>query len=883
MLSRFKISWRIGAGMLLLMLLMAGSTGQMLSGILHTREQFVILASVVEDVRLLRDIEKGFIEVNLLARQFRTTMDPALYEALVKRLDMLDQQAKDTAAHIKEGTPHQEVQALASLLVQYRADAARVAELIAQRNQVVKEEMDVLGPQGGRLLDAARRSLPSGDARQPVLQQLDESFLNARLEAMKFLLSNKPEHAANIEQLSTTINTLLTQLAGEGDVSSEELTQLSTILPAYLQAFRKVDGLIRERNMLFDQRMAGIITEATTRSGGLAQQKVEEQQHITQTESAQLGELSLSSIIIACVALALGTLASLFIARSIVRPLRHAVATVSALAEGQTDIVLEDSSHDTEIGALQRACLRLHQAISRNITLQSMIENHTMPLMMCDRDFTITYLNEAARRALRKIERHLPVTADRMVGSNIDIFHKNPSHQRGALVDRAKLPLHTVFRIGDEWMSLTANQLPTSDGRFNGAFIDWRFVTDEKNAEESVKRAQESINHLIASAREGNLAERIEAAQFEGFYRELAESMNSLLDTVIRPVDAAIQVVRHLAKGDLTHTMDGQFSGAFGDMQQALNDTILQLRDLVKRIKDTAESVSGSASEIADGSRDLSTRTESQASSLEETAASMEEMTGTVKQNAQSAREASSFSGETRQVAERGGEVVGAAITAMQAIEHSSQKIADIIGVIDEIAFQTNLLALNAAVEAARAGEAGKGFAVVASEVRALAGRSSSASKEIKMLIQESVSQVKSGSDLVNRTGETLQEIISSVARVADIVSSIAHASQEQAIGINQINTTVTQMDEMTQQNAALVEQTAAASQSLAEKGGELRGLIGYFRLGREEEAQEAPAVTARPAVTVRAESTRKTPRLAPRAHKTNGHHAPVEAGWEEF
>jgi methyl-accepting chemotaxis protein len=878
MLSRFKVSWRIGAGMVLLMLLMAASTSQMLFGILHTQEQFVGLASVGKNANALRDVEKSFIEANLLARQFRTSMERTFFDALNAQLETSKALLKIAEEGMNTESGRQQITEMKGLLNNYQTDAEKLAALISQRNEVVQKELDVLGPEITRSL----QTLQDKNTSSKAAQLLREQFLELRLEAMKFLLSNKPEHADKIFRLEKALEESFSLLASEGLADDHA----SAKVVAYVNAFKRLDNIIRQRNTLFESHMIATIDKAISMANLMAAQHVDEQQDITAKESEKLTSLRLSSLIIAAIALGLGTASSVFITRSIVRPLRSAVDTVAALAAGRTDIILHQDDHETEIGELSRACIHLHQAVGRNITLQSMVENLTMPIMMCDKDFSITYLNNAAKQALRKIERHLPVSVDRMVGSNIDVFHKNPSHQRGVLKDRIKLPAHSVFKVGEEWLSLTANQLPSTDGNFCGAFIDWRFVTDEKNAEESVKRAQSSINAMITSAREGNLGERIDASVFEGFYRELAESMNSLLDTVIRPVNAAIEVVRHLAKGDLTYTMDGEFAGSFGDMQQALNETILQLRDLVKRIKEMSEAVSGSASEIADGSQDLSSRTESQASSLEETAASMEEMTGTVKQNAHSAREASTFSSETRQVAERGGEVVNSAISAMQTIEHSSQKIADIIGVIDEIAFQTNLLALNAAVEAARAGEAGKGFAVVASEVRALAGRSSSASKEIKMLIQESVAQVKSGSELVNRTGETLQEIISSVARVADIVSSIAHASQEQSIGINQINTTVSQMDEMTQQNAALVEQTAAASQSLAEKGEELRVLIGYFQLGREELASRDARRTAAaetPAPAKSANGRRARPANSVRSPKMNGQHAPVEAGWEEF
>ena len=303
-----------------------------------------------------------------------------------------------------------------------------------------------------------------------------------------------------------------------------------------------------------------------------------------------------------------------------------------------------------------------------------------------------------------------------------------------------------------------------------------------------------------------------------------------------RGMNEAVTVLTGIAAGDLTKKMILDYNGTFSDIKKAVNATVDRLYDMVKRIINAAESVNVAASEIATGSTDLSQRTEEQASSLEETAASMEEITGTVKQNSANAGTANDLSGKASGIAGDGGQVVQDAVSAMGSIEKSSQKISDIIGVIDEIAFQTNLLALNAAVEAARAGDAGKGFAVVASEVRSLAGRSASASKEIKALINESAQQVKAGAALVNQAGETLKTIIESVKQVSDIVSDIASASKEQATGIDEINTAIAQMDEVTQQNAALVEENTAAATSMVEQARDLENLMRFFILDEQDD-----------------------------------------------
>ncbi|MGD9604311.1 MAG: methyl-accepting chemotaxis protein [Gammaproteobacteria bacterium] len=292
---------------------------------------------------------------------------------------------------------------------------------------------------------------------------------------------------------------------------------------------------------------------------------------------------------------------------------------------------------------------------------------------------------------------------------------------------------------------------------------------------------------------------------------------------------ATADVMQSVRSGDLRREMAGQYEGEFAVLQDAVNGTIAQLRDIVGKIREGALSINTAAGEVSKGNTDLSSRTESQAASLEETAASMEEMTSSVQQNADNSRRANQLAASARDQAKEGGQVVSRAVEAMSAINDSSRRISDIIGVIDEIAFQTNLLALNAAVEAARAGEQGRGFAVVASEVRNLAQRSASAAKEIKALINDSVHKVSEGTRLVDESGQTLGEIVTAVAKVSDIVSEIALASEEQASGIAQVNTAVTQMDQMTQQNAALVEEAAAASESMDQESRSLLEVVQFF------------------------------------------------------
>jgi len=300
---------------------------------------------------------------------------------------------------------------------------------------------------------------------------------------------------------------------------------------------------------------------------------------------------------------------------------------------------------------------------------------------------------------------------------------------------------------------------------------------------------------------------------------------------IVNAVVRSVTIAERISQGDLTFDVEVSSEDEMGRLQNAMKSMAERLRIIVNEVRESSKSVLQASGEISAGNMELSQRTEEQASSLEETASSMEEMTTTVKESADNARQANSLAKSTREEAKKGGEVVGRAVDAMSDIKNSSRKIADIINVVEDIAFQTNLLALNAAVEAARAGEQGRGFAVVASEVRTLAGRSAESAKQIRNLIEDSVDKVQTGADLVYASGETLNEIVTSVAKVADIVSEMAAASQEQSAGIEQVNKAVMQMDQMTQQNSALVEEAASASRALQDQAMQLDQVISFFKV----------------------------------------------------
>ncbi|NRB40220.1 MAG: HAMP domain-containing protein [Pseudomonadales bacterium] len=350
------------------------------------------------------------------------------------------------------------------------------------------------------------------------------------------------------------------------------------------------------------------------------------------------------------------------------------------------------------------------------------------------------------------------------------------------------------------------------------------------SAAESCKQIVTDISLVMEDLAHGRLGSRV-TQQSQGDFKKLSDAVNLSAGTLESVFNRALEVIEAMAVGDLTQSIHEEYEGSFSKLKDGLNTTLSHLVDVIGEINQGSTGVAHASKEISAGNLDLSRRTEQQAASLEETASSMEQMTATIMQNTESSKHASALAIKTQDVAITGGEVVEQAITAMGVISDSSDKIVDIISVIDEIAFQTNLLALNASVEAARAGEQGRGFAVVAGEVRTLAGRSATAAKEIKELIEDSGHKVEEGKKLVNESGQSLKHIVESVNDVSRLVAEIATASEEQSMGIAEINRAVTKMDEMTQQNAALVEEVASTSDTLGVQAGELLTKVSFFRV----------------------------------------------------
>ncbi|KPG81907.1 chemotaxis protein [Stenotrophomonas maltophilia] len=454
--------------------------------------------------------------------------------------------------------------------------------------------------------------------------------------------------------------------------------------------------------------------------------------------------------------------------------------------------------------------------------------------------------------------------------------------ETNALVGGHVQTLHDVLDVVQQY---AVGDLSRDIARYPGEKAAMTTTVD--TVKTNLGRINAEIKQLASAAAAGDFSRRGDAQRFDHDFRLMLENLNAMMAVSDDNLGKLSQLLSAIAEGDLTARMHGDYQGVFARMRDDANTTVAQLTQIVGQIQASASSITLAAGEIASGNSDLSRRTEQQAANLEETAASMEELTSTVRQNAEHARQANQLAIGAQGVASQGGSVVGQVVNTMSAIEASSKKIAEIISVIDGIAFQTNILALNAAVEAARAGEQGRGFAVVASEVRTLAQRSAAAAKEIKGLIDDSVGKVAEGSSLVHQAGSTMGEIVASVQRVTDIMAEISAASQEQSAGIEQVNQTVVQMDETTQQNAALVEEATAAARAMEEQAGQLADAVAIFRLDNQvSAAMKAVAARVEP-VRVAAAVARPQPVPTPAPVRRAGSNASTfvasDSDWQEF
>ena len=653
------------------------------------------------------------------------------------------------------------------------------------------------------------------------------------------------------------------------------------------------EGRFNDANMILLQKINPSYTEAAKRADDLYKYQIEQGKGQLDSATASYSSVRNWVLMLFAAALLAGVVIAMRIIKTVTGPLTDIQQTFQSLSEGNYTRNV-DITRDDELGKVLQGLQSMQimqgfnvaeakRVADENLRIKIGLDNVATNVMIADFQHNIIYMNEAVTKMFMAAEtdlrKDLPqFSAATLLGSNIDIFHKNPAHQRGML-DRLTGTHKAQIVVGGRTFALTVTPVVNSRGERLGTAVEWL----DRTAEVAVEN---EVAEIVSAAANGDFTKRVSSDGKSGFFLRLSEDLNRLLETAQRGLDDVVTMLSAMADGDLTKSIEAEYGGTFGQLKDDANLTVARLREIVTQIKQATDAINTAAQEIAVGNQDLSSRTEEQASSLEETASSMEQLTGTVKQNADNARTANDLASSAQQVAEKGGTVVAQVVQTMGAIHQSSSKIADIIGVIDGIAFQTNILALNAAVEAARAGEQERGFAVVATEVRSLAQRSAAAAKEIKELISDSVDKVENGSKLVDQAGRTMEEVVSSIGRVAAIMTDIAEASREQSSGIEQVGLAITQMDEVTQQNAALVEEAAAAAESLEEQARSLMDAVSVFHLAegdaararkpavtREEASAESPPEEA-PARFVAQPTSRKSPARLP---------ASLDDEWEEF
>ncbi|AWH27036.1 methyl-accepting chemotaxis protein [Stenotrophomonas sp. YAU14D1_LEIMI4_1] len=626
----------------------------------------------------------------------------------------------------------------------------------------------------------------------------------------------RQRHLDAFDSEGRVVAELAQRVAASPDARTRELaqafsaqhTQLQQAYHGALQAFAEAqydpaagDTLVRGK----DRPVAAALDALGDHTAKVAETAVAARSQAARHLLVVSGGLTIGAAI--ALLLALGW----WLRRAVVQPVLAVEAAARAVAAGDLDHAVQVRSRD-EIGRLAQAMQAVQNTLRGVLAAQAgMAEQHEAG--------TISHRMDASA---------FPGAYGRMVADTNALVDAHIQVKMRAIAIMGR------YAIGD--LSQDMERLPGEKAVITQAL-------DAVKANLGAINGQ--IRGLAEAAAAGDFSQRGDSSRFQHDFRSMVEGLNRLMQTTEHNLGEVSSMLRAIADGRLGARMHGDFQGVFARIAGDANTTAAQLATIVTDIKHTSGSIHSAAAEIAAGNNDLSRRTEQQAANLEETAASMEELTSTVRQNAEHARQANQLAIGAHGVASQGGAVVGQVVATMDAIEASSRQIAEIISVIDGIAFQTNILALNAAVEAARAGDQGRGFAVVASEVRTLAQRSAGAAKEIKALIEASVEQVGQGTQHVRQAGNTMAEIVASVQRVTDIMAEISAASQEQSAGIEQVSQTVIQMDGTTQQNAALVEEASAAARSLEQQADRLIDAVDVFDLSSDAATKEALARAA--------------------------------------
>jgi methyl-accepting chemotaxis protein len=660
-----------------------------------------------------------------------------------------------------------------------------------------------------------------------------------------YLLRQQASYRERFEQSFTQLQATLAQYKTLPNLTIEETKTINEIIEV-AEKYNKNIGVITEllqANQTIPQIDAIVKIDDSPALSALNTITMRFRDYVHQQSEQLEQQVQLDRYLVFANTIIMTIIVSIFLVwfiRHLTWYLSKTVSIANNIATGNLDNTIDTIPHN-EIGQLLQSLAHMQsqlrerfaqdkQIAERALRINRALDWVTTSILITDNDYKIIYINETVQRLFQaqqdEIRQKIPsFDATQLLGNKIEVFHTDPTHQY-QLLSQLVHSHHATITIGKITLDHIITPIINDAGKRLGLVIEFR----DRSLEVATEK---EINQVIQAASQGDFQQRINLEDKTGFFKTFSEGLNQIMDFTQSAVGDIMRIAAALATGDLSQKIDTHYVGAFHQLKNDINITVDKLTEIMTSISQAAAQVNQTANEISQSNVSLNQRTEQQAASLEETAASMEQMTGTVQQNADNAKHATQVAVTAKERAEKGGEVIGSTIQAITEINHSSQKITDIIGVIDDIAFQTNLLALNAAVEAARAGEQGRGFAVVAAEVRSLAQRSATAAKKIKQLIEDSVIKVQEGTQLAHKSGETLKDIVIAVKQVSDIIAEIAAASQEQSSGIQQVNKAIVQMDETTQQNAAMVEEMTSTTQAMSEQASDLQKQVAFFKRGQ--------------------------------------------------
>ena len=693
--------------------------------------------------------------------------------------------------------------------------------------------------------EAGNKLMGGFDAASEKLQKALSPFVKAQVDQMKGDLSASAARADQIAQTGVIIVALAALLAAAVAlwVTSTITRPLAKALgTAKLVAAGQLDTKIEADDSEIGQLLAPLAKMQSTLQAFEAAQAEMARQHglgmldhllpVEQLEGAYrvMGQ-SINDLVQSHIAVKL-----------------KIVEVVTGYSEGQLDVRMDrlpgqKARISEAIDKVQHSLQEAEQAARRNLRIRNALDKCTTNVMIADVNLDIIYMNETVTAMMQRNEADLRKTlphfdARQLMGQNIDVFHKNPAHQRGLLAG-LKSTYKTQIKIGNLHFSLIANPIVDSHGTHLGSVVEWSDRTAEVGVEKEVAT-------LVESAAQGDFTQRLSMEGKTGFFANLSTGMNQLLDTSEQGLTDVANVLAAFAEGDLTQRIERDYQGLFGKVKDSANSTAENLTRVIGEVRDAADALTGAANQVSATAQSLSQAASEQAASVEQTTASIDVMSASISQNSDNAKITDGMATKTSKEALDGGSAVSQTVTAMK-------QIASRIGIVDDIAYQTNLLALNAAIEAARAGEHGKGFAVVAAEVRKLAERSQQAAKEIGELAGNSVTTAE-------RAGKLLDEIVPSIQKTSELVQEIAAASAEQSESVLQIGGAMGQLSKATQQNASASEQLAATSEELSGQAEQLQQSIAFFNTGAE-----APAAPSRQPALGRTERRGISAKAAPR------------------